>query len=675
MSRWRALLILFGLLCASVFVAVPTSVDAAQGDLQLIAQNFNIAADGSLTATIALPASLAGSDLSTALIAVTVAKRVDKREDLLPIINGTLTRRDDTVAISPICCAGPQPGQYTFSIPLEIEEVLPDALSIPRQGLYPVSIAVQRDGKVVSTVLTFLNRLPAAGESDPADGPMSVAVAIGTHSTIHLDAKGVTGLDDASTLAEMTGLADTLDVLDANKIPATVRVEPAVLTGLQQLNPTLFNRLIASLQHHQILADPQWPIDPSAAVAAGQASLYTSWLRAGQARLGGLGLGPAIISRSTIFVDKSISADGATLRRDLGAGLMVMTPDVFNGLDGAIQRYSDYTGELFAAALPNDIAVDVAVVDQLISQLLAHPLATPELTRIYVVANLLALRQKLEISGTSVTRHAVLLATPDLGVPDAALIGPISALITETPGLVAAPIDDVASRTDRYLLDGEEQPVTLPQVDGVTLAQRVFRQAKLSNEIDAVASMLPVDNDRPRGWRELAGLLPTSALEDLDAAALDSAVRDELTQIRNAVQMPAAYTVNLPGKRSTVRVRIVNTSDVPLKIKVELTSPSGKLVFANDPQPVLLPPGVATNVAIPVEARSNGTSGVSLDIFTPNDVTLGATVPLRFRVNALGVGNVLTSALFGLVLLWWLAHARSTRKKRRQSLAATLPVS
>ena len=675
MSRCRALLISFGLICASLLAGLPTTVDAAQGDLQLIAQSFNVAADGSLTATIALPASLAASDLSNALIAVTVAQRVDKREDLLGIIDGTLLRRDDTVAISPICCADAQPGQYTFSIPLEVTELRPGALRIPRAGLYPVTIAIQRDGRVVSTVLTFLNRLPAAGETDAADGPLSVAVAIATHSTIHLDSKGVTSLDDARTLDEMTSLADTLDALDANKIPATVRIQPAVLTGLQQLNPALFARLIASLQHHQILAEPQWPIDPSAAAAAGQGSLYTSWLRDGQDRLGGLGLGPAIISRSTIFVDQAIGADGATLRRNLGAGLMVMTPDVFDKLDGAIKVFSDYTGELFAAKLPNDTAFEVVVVDQIISQLLVHPLPTPELTKIYAVANLLALRQKLEILGVSVSRHAVLLATPDLGVPDATLIGSISALIAETPGLVAAPLDDVASRTDRYLVDGEEQPVTLPKVDGDALAQRVFRQARLNNEIDAVASMLPDENDRPRGWRELADMLPTTALDDADAQALDTAVRAELTQIRNAVQMPAAYTVNLPGKRSTVRVRFVNNSDVPLKIKVSLTSPPGKLVFTNDPQPVLLPPGVPTNVAIPVEARSNGTSGVSLDVFTPNDVPIGSTVPLVFRVNALGLGNVLTFALFGLVLLWWLEHARATRKRRRQSRAATLPVS
>jgi hypothetical protein len=674
-SRCRAPLILFGLTCTSFLAAVPTPAAAAQGDLQLIAQNFNVAADGSLTVTIALPPSLAGADLSTALFAVTVAKRVDKREDLLPIISDSLAIRDDTVAISPLCCAGPQPGQYTLSIPLETAEVRPDALSIPRAGLYPVTIAIQRDGRVVSTVLTFLNRLPAAGESESGDGPLSIAVAIGTHSTIHLDAKGVTSLDDASALDEMTALANTLDALDANKIPATVRIQPAVLTGLQQLDPALFARLIASLQRHQILAEPQWPIDPSAAAAAGQESLYTSWLRDGQDRLGGLGLGPAIISRSTIFVDQPIGTDGATLRRNLGAGLMVMTPDIFDTLPGAIKAYSDYTGELFAATLPNNTTFELAVVDHTISQLLVHPLATPELTRIYTVANLLALRQKLEISGASVSRHAVLLGTPDLGVPDAALIGSISALIAETPGLVAAPIDDVASRTDRFLVDGEEQPVTLPKIDGELLGQRVFRQAKLNNEIDAVASMLPDDSERPKGWRELADLLPTTAIGDADADALDTAVRAELTEIRNAVQLPAAYTVNLPGKSGTVRVRFVNNSDVPLKIRVQLTSPSGKLVFVNDPEPVLLPPGVPTNIAIPVEARSNGTSGVSLDIFTPNDVPVGSTVPLRFRVKALGVGNVLTFALFGLVLLWWLEHARAARKKRRQARPATLPSS
>lgn len=674
MTRCRALLAAFGLISTSFVALLPAPVEAAQNDLQLVAQNFNIASDGSLTATVALPSKFVGTDLSTALFAITVAERVNKREDLAAIISGALSRPDDTVAISPLCCPDPQAGQYTFSIPLEAAEVRPDALSIPRAGLYPVTIALQRDGRILSTVLTFINRLPSADEGADTD-PLSVAVAIGTRSTVHLDSEGTTSVDSASTVDEMTSLADTLDALAVNKMPATVRIAPAVLAALQTLNPTLFARLIASLQEHQVEVEPQWPIDPSSAASASQNSLYTSWLRDGQGRLAGLGLGPSTLTTSTILVDQPIGAAGAVLRYNLGAGLMVTTPQIYDTLAGSISRYSDYKGELVPAHLPNNITLDVAVVDRIISDMFVHPLATPELTRVYAVANLLALRQNIETFGDDPRQRAVVIGLPDLGVPEATAIGPLTTLIAETPGLTAATLDDVAFRTDRLVIDGEEKPVTLPSLDDKNLSKRIFRQARLNNDIDAVASMLPADNERPKGWRDLAALLPTTALDDAGAASLDTAVHAELDQIRNAVQLPPAYTVTLPGRSSTVRVRFLNNSDVPLQIKVVLTSPPGKLLFNNDPQPVLLPPGVPVNVPINVQARSNGTSGVSLDVFTPNDVQLGETVPLKFRVKALGLGNVLTIALFGLVLLWWFQQMFSAWRKRRQSRAATLPVS
>ncbi|MEP7204220.1 MAG: DUF6049 family protein [Ilumatobacteraceae bacterium] len=673
MIRLRGLLTVVGLICTSLVTLLPPLAEAAEGDLRLIAQSFNIAADGSLTATIAMPAKLAETDLSTAVMAVAVEQRVEKREDLGPIISRTMSRPDDTVAISPACCAGPGPGEFTFSIPLEIAEVRPDALSIPRAGLYPVTIAVQREGRVVSTVLTFINRLPAAGDDGSDDDQLSVGVAIGTQSAVHLDSKGTTGLNDAATVEEMTNLADTLDALNVSGTPSTVRVEPAVLNGLQQLDQPLFARLIASLQPHQVTAEPEWPIDPSAAAAAGQGPLYTTWLRDGRARLGLLGLGPSSITTSTIVAGQPISGDGAALRFELGAALMVMTPKMYDNLEGTIFQYSDYKGELISALLPNNRSFDVAIVDHTISKLLVDPLATAELTRIYAVANLLALRQGIETSGENLQRRAVVIATPDLGVPDAGLIGSITRLIAETPGLTTATLDDVGFRTDRLLIEGEEKPVALPSVDGRVLTERIFRKAKLNEAIDAVASMLPDDSERPRAWRDLTELLPSSALNDAGAEKMDSTIRAELAEIRAAVQVPTAYTINLPGSRSTVRLRFVNNSDVPLLIKVQLTSPPGKLVFANDAQPVLLPPGEPTNVAIDVRALSNGTSGVSLDVFTPNDVPLVDTVPLKFRVNAIGVGNAITIALFGLVVLWWLQHMRSVRRKRRRAVPATLP--
>ena len=677
MIRRRGLLSLFGLICASLVALAPVPARAAAEDdsLQLISQNFNIPADGSLTATIALPPDLANADLSTTLIVVTVEQRVEKREDLGNIINRSLQRKDDLVAISPICCLGAVPGQYTFTIPLEIAEVRPDALSIPRAGLYPVTIAIQHDGRIAASLLTFINRLPAVDEQVGDTDPLSVAMAIGTRSAVELDSAGTTSLDEQSTIDEMTALADTLDALDASNFPATVRIAPEVLNGLQALQPALFTRLIGSLQRHQVLVEPEWPLDPSVAAAAGQNSLYTSWLRAGQSKLTSLGLGPAMFSRSTIFADHPISDAGATLRRDQGAGLMVMTPDVYEGLDGTIGGFSQNRGELIDVQLSNNTGLDGVVVDDTIANLLADPMATPEQTRIYVLAHLLALRQKLETEGAPMQRHSVVVGTPDLGIPDAALVGSITSLMAETPGLAPATLDDVALHTDRLVANGEEQPVTLTNdISGAPLQKRIFRQAQLRNEINAVASMLPADSDLPQGWNDLADLLPTTALDDDGAAQMDTSIRSELDEVRNAVQIPPAYTVHLPGRQSTVRVRLVNTSDTPLAVKVQLSSPSGKLVFDNGSEPVVLPPGVS-NIPIPVKALSNGTSGVSLDISTPNDDPIGETVPLKFRVNALGVGNVLTFLLFALVLLWWLLHLRSSRRKHHQPQPATLPVS
>jgi Family of unknown function (DUF6049) len=671
-TRRLGLLALFSLIGTTLIVLQSSPARAAEGDLQLISQNFNVASDGALNATLALPADLAGIDLSTTAIVVTLYQRVDKREDLTNIINGTaIPRPDDTVTISPGCCAGPQPGQFTIAVPLETAEVRPDALSIPRAGLYPVTIAVQSDSDEIAHILTFINRLPALDEDADSDS-MAVAVAIGTNSAVHLDSKATISLDD-STVAEMTKLADALDVLDANKFPATIRIAPAVLNGLQQLNSAVFDRLIASLQHHQVVAEPQWPLDPSAAAVAKQELLYTSWRRDGQELFADLGLGAAVVSTSTILVDQPLGAEGAALRWRDGARLMVVSPGIYDGLHGTIKGFTDNRGELVAAELPNDITLDVAVVDHGISQLLVHPLATPAQTSIYAVAGLLALRQFVEISGASVQRHAVVIGADDLGVPDPQLLGSITGLIAQTPGLAATSLDDVALRTDRLLVNnGQEAPVTLPSSNADALNTRLFTQGVLNGEIDAVASMLPDDSDKPKGWRDLAELLPTTALDDLSAQGMVTAIRAELDQVRGAVQMPAPYTINLPGKRSTVRVRFVNNYDVPLKIKVRLSSPPGKLVFDNDPQPVVLEPGVPLNIPIDVEARSNGTSGVSLDVFTPNDVPLGTTVPLQFRVNVLD-GNVVTGVLFALVLLWWVEHFRAGRKKRRKSSPATLP--
>ena len=69
---------------------------------------------------------------------------------------------------------------------------------------------------------------------------------------------------------------------------------------------------------------------------------------------------------------------------------------------------------------------------------------------------------------------------------------------------------------------------------------------------------------------------------------------------------------------------------------------------------------------IPVEARSNGTSSLTISVVTPTfgqDVT--APLVLTARVNALtGLGQVVTGAAVLVLVSWWYGHFRRRRRKR-----------
>ena len=240
----------------------------------------------------------------------------------------------------------------------------------------------------------------------------------------------------------MTTLADTLDALDANKFPATIRIAPAVLNGLQQLEP-----------------DAVRPTDRFAATSSGRrrtavaarsigcrcrpdrSSLYTSWRRDGQA--------PSCRASDSVQRSSARRRSSSTTRSaprvprcasTCGAGLMVMTPSDLRRARRHDRRLQRLQGRAVAAQLPNNTTLDVAVVDRHhLATARRIPLATPAQTSIYAVADLLALRQSIEIVG----RERAAACRRDRRRPISAspmpqLLGSITALIAETPGLAAS---------------------------------------------------------------------------------------------------------------------------------------------------------------------------------------------------------------------------------------------
>ena len=176
--------------------------------------------------------------------------------------------------------------------------------------------------------------------------------------------------------------------------------------------------------------------------------------------------------------------------------------------------------------------------------------------------------------------------------------------------------------------------------------------------------MLFRSDARPAEWARLTAILPTSALTDEQVASIASTLDDEFHGVRSAVEVPASFGFSLTGRSGTIPVSLFNSSDVPLAVTVQMSSP--KLTFPDGPQTVTLAPGGYTEVRITIQARSNGSIPATLLVTTPEGrLPLAPAVPITANVTALtGLGNLLTGTSLLVLLTWWGRHWRRTHRER-----------
>jgi hypothetical protein len=182
--------------------------------------------------------------------------------------------------------------------------------------------------------------------------------------------------------------------------------------------------------------------------------------------------------------------------------------------------------------------------------------------------------------------------------------------------------------------------------------------------------MLPADDQRTVEWNRLIAALPTSAMSDATAQRIAAGLGQEFTDLRNAVGLPAGFSFNLTGRTGTIPVNLHNSASIPLKVRLRLSS--SKLVFPGGDKEVTLAPEAFTHVQVRVEARSNGSSGVTLEVFPPAGTTgLAAPVESTATITALsGVAPLVTVAALLLLATWWGRHLRGNRKTRRAARTA-----
>lgn len=562
-------------------------------------------------------------------------------------------------------------GRITVRVVVEPQDDDPDQLAMPQQGIHPLIISVLRDGEAVSRIATFVERLPWGTTEPEADGVMELAVMGEVDGRPSLRPNGRTQSDPA-VIDELQRIRETLDQLP--EVPVTLGLRPELLEGLDRSgvvsNRTLVRELAAAVGERHLLSQPFVGTDPSSMVAVGLADAYVDELRRGEDTLGDLFPRAAIV-RSASTVDTPLTDLGADLLRDLGVRNVVLSGDAAPSSDDAGSDAPDTDASRATdIALPGGGTLHAHVVDAELSAMLADETSTVSLIANHVIARILLWQHEIVAEGGSLDGRSLVLTDADGRLPDADVLAALVRHVERDTRVEFASLDAALGRTDVRTNGGTPllTPTAMgPATDLTDLAGRLFVGEQ---DVASTGSMLPRGDDRLTRWNDLLAIAPSDGLTVEERDAYFSTVAAETSALRGAVVPPIETTFTLGGRSGDVSLSLRNDADVALKVVVRMASP--KLLFPEGPATVELAPQTTTIVRIPVEARSNNTFPVTVEVLTPSQLLpVTAPVQLTARVTAFtGLGQVVTGAAVLILATWWIRHWRTNRRRRLATTGA-----
>jgi hypothetical protein len=605
------------------------------------------------TTSTAPPTSTALAPPSVdARVRVVLYRSLDERSELAATIAGDLPNEIDRFEL-PLDGALSESGntsRLSVEVPTTTRPNPDPALSMRLPGLYPIGVQLVVDGEVVADHVTFVDRLPI---DPPTNPPLSVAILAATDDPgpAPTFTELVEGREDLEAIA---------DVASSAAGPVTVVLPPVLMADLSA-DDELAETLVTALDGAELLSQPADQMDPSSAVAIGATDAFTRELREGEDALAAA-LPGITTRRSAWLVTSPISGAAAAELRNLGFRLLVFDEDTYESLDGNLGAFKDPTLAV-ETDLNDGFALPAMVVPAsgvlLDPSYIAAAGITPGDAAVRLLAELLTIRRELGPQ----RRRGVVLATPDIGVPDSEAVATFTALAAALPKVEVVPLSVLPGATDTMRLRRRPVTVTLPEEAGIDLSARAQRINLTRVFAESAASMM-ADDTPADAWRaELDTLLSTGLDDEAVDAALDR-ISAEAAAVRDSVAVPEPFPFTLTGRESVLRLNIRNDANEPRRVVVRARSP--KLDFPEGDLEVELAPAGSTEIELPVIARSNGTSSVEIELLTPAfGQTVAGPAVLSARVNALtGLGQVITGGAVLVLLSWWFGHFRRRRRAR-----------
>jgi hypothetical protein len=653
----RAVVAVVVVAASTIAPAAPASGRQAQDDtgLRLVRQSMEVRPGETFEIVVATSGAPLPADGE---LGVTLFGRLENPRDDLDVTLFTGQPPTATMSFFTLPLAAVprgDAGQLVISVPVvdRGEERPAQGFRLANPGLYPVRLDIIAPGdEVLASLLTTVAR-PRTDEGARRRFPVAFVLRQTARPALQPDG---TVLLDPAEQEDLTTIAGLLG--RRPELPLSVALPPELLaTSASSGVPgaaEAVTGVASALTGREVLASPFVTMDPTASARSGLTPTFIEQLTEGEEALTST-LGAPRTSRAEWFHDGTIGDEGVELLRSLGVRSLVLPYEAVepSRSDGRI----DVNRPLRLAA-GAEATVEAAVVDPGVRGTFAEPGDDPVLAAYLAVARLLASDFAWPVEDP-VPRGAVV--GPPIAAPlDRLVLGTFLDVLAATPTLRAVTLDEwfrvVAGSADTG-------PASeLAPAETADLRPLALRLAATSVQIDDVSAMAV---ERPQLGGQLHSVAERAVAAELDAPAREAyfvAVEGELSTITGAVLPVEADRFTMTDRQATLPLTIRTTATEPLRMRVRLRSP--KLTFPAGEQVVTVD-GEA-RIEFPVEARTNGTFSVAVDLLTP---TQGRPLvpPGQVTVTAAsftGLGIALTIAA-GLVLIaWWISHARRAARRR-----------
>jgi len=624
--------------------------------LELVTGSFTTRIGERVILTVATPRVEAIADAlvdpaATALVAVSTPLR--SRDAVTAIMADGDYEPESTVTFSgPVFRPAVVSDQPVLQLSLPTSVVQrDDALRLTREGLRALRVTVTSPTGLIAQSTTFLN-------------------VVGTRSYAPLDVVFVADVDGAPALqpdgsiqlgdVERERMRDLRDLI-YRKPPAArigVRLRPDLYDGLsrssadgdQQLREDLAGKLPGS----DVLVATFRPTSVPSYAAASLKAQFEAQLLRGESVIDTLN-GPTLASRTVWLTNEALDGASVDLLRGLGVTNVVVVGRAVAAYGADIDASRPYA----LRSVSNGVVMSLA--DPRYARLLDQPTGTAHESAVAIAAEIVAQRDSIAASpvgAAALAARQVVLSSLS-GVPAEPLIATtLLRLLRNAPQVSLRSVTELPPSLEGL---ARIEPPTVPLLDVLSIQGRT--NAALGG-VETVREVLATNGDIVDDWVEIIDVANDTSLTEQRRNEYLETVVAQVESVRKAVVLPSS-SFTFGSRESSLRIGLSNTSRFELSVRLQLSSPTGKMAFRPASIDVVLPAKGQREVVVEASARSNGLIPVEL-VLTSNSGVVFDVAEVRIRVNAIaGLGRGVSAVFVVLLGVWWAIHARRRMKKKK----------